>query len=46
MIKKLRVYQGPEHEHAAQDPKVMDVKPVAAPKNVEQAHTVEEVQGG
>ncbi|MBA3430078.1 MAG: 50S ribosomal protein L13 [Actinobacteria bacterium] len=46
MLKKLKVYEGPEHQHAAQDPKVLDVKAVTAPKNVEQAHTVEEVQGG
>jgi len=46
MLKKLKVYRGPEHPHAAQNPKPFDVKPVAAPRNVEQAHTIEEVLGG
>ena len=43
MLKKLKVYAGPEHEHAAQDPKVLDLTSVAAPHNPEQAHTIEEV---
>jgi len=46
MIKKLKVYAGPEHPHSAQRPKLMDIKKVAAPTNVEQAHTIEEVTGG
>ena len=25
MIKKLHVYAGPDHEHAAQKPKVLDI---------------------
>lgn len=43
MLKKLKVYAGPDHAHAAQDPKPLDLKPIAAPHNVEQAHTIEEV---
>ena len=46
MIKKLKVYAGPQHPHSAQDPKVMDLKDVAAPQDPEQAHTIEEVTGG
>lgn len=45
MLKKLKVYSGPEHPHGPQSPVPLDLKPVAAPKNVEQAHTVEEVAG-
>lgn len=44
MLKKLRVYAGSEHQHSAQNPKPLDLKDVAAPQNVEQAHTIEEVQ--
>ncbi|HEV3472178.1 MAG TPA: 50S ribosomal protein L13 [Actinomycetota bacterium] len=43
MLKKLRVYAGPEHEQGAQNPKPLDIKKVAAPHNPEMAHTVEEV---
>jgi large subunit ribosomal protein L13 len=43
MLKKLKVYAGPDHAHAAQNPKVLDLKEVAAPHNIEQAHTLEEV---
>ena len=43
MLKKLKVYAGPEHAHAAQNPKPLDIKAVAAPHNPEMAHTVEEV---
>jgi large subunit ribosomal protein L13 len=46
MLKKLKVYPGPEHPHSAQSPKVLDIKEVAAPHNPEQAHTIEEVKGG
>lgn len=46
MLKKLKVYAGPEHAHEAQSPTVLDLKEVAAPHNPEQAHTVEEVVGG
>lgn len=46
MLKKLKVYAGPEHAHFAQKPKPFDVHAVADPKNVEQAHTIEEVTGG
>ena len=46
MLKKLKVYAGPDHTHSAQDPKPLDLKPVAAPHNLEQAHTIEEVTGG
>lgn len=45
MIKKLKVYAGPEHGHSAQNPKVLDLKPIAAPHNPDQAHTIEEVTG-
>jgi large subunit ribosomal protein L13 len=45
MLKKLKVYAGPEHPHAAQSPKVLDLKKVAAPHDVEQAHTIEEITG-
>ena len=43
MLKKLRVYAGAEHEQGAQNPKPLDLKEVAAPQNIEQAHTIEEV---
>ncbi len=43
MLKKLKVYAGPEHAHVAQNPKTLDLKEVAAPHNPDQAHTVEEV---
>jgi large subunit ribosomal protein L13 len=46
MLKKLRVYAGPEHPHGAQDPKPLNIKDVAAPHNPEQAHTIDEVTGG
>lgn len=46
MLKKLKVYAGPEHRHSAQNPKVLDLKEVAAPHNPEQAHTIEEVTHG
>ena len=43
MLKKLKVYAGPEHKQGAQNPKVLDIKEVAAPHNPEQAHTIDEV---
>jgi large subunit ribosomal protein L13 len=43
MIKKLKVYAGEEHPHGPQNPKTLDLKEVAAPQNLEQAHTIEEV---
>ncbi len=46
MLKKLKVYAGPEHPHGAQSPKKLDLKPVAAPHASDRAHTVEEVVGG
>ncbi|MBA2311943.1 MAG: 50S ribosomal protein L13 [Actinobacteria bacterium] len=46
MIKKMNVYAGPAHPHAAQRPKPLDLTKVAAPHNPDQAHTVEEVTGG
>ena len=45
MLKKLKVYSGPEHPHSAQNPQVLDLKDVAAPHDPEQAHTIEEVTG-
>ena len=45
MLKKLKVYAGPDHQHDAQNPKTLDLKAVAAPHNPEQAHTIEEVTG-
>jgi len=45
MLKKLKVYAGAEHPHFAQAPQALDLKKVAAPSNVEQAHTIEEVTG-
>jgi large subunit ribosomal protein L13 len=44
MLKKLKVYEGPEHKHSSQNPKPLNIKDVAAPKNPEMAHTIEEVQ--
>ena len=46
MLKKLKVYAGEEHTHGAQNPKPLDLKDVAAPHNIEQAHTIQEVTGG
>jgi len=46
MFKKLKVYAGPEHQHAAQSPQPLDLREVAAPHNPDQAHTIEEVTGG
>ena len=43
MLKKLRVYAGPDHQQGAQNPKPLDLREVAAPHNPEQAHTVDEV---
>jgi large subunit ribosomal protein L13 len=43
MIKKLKVYSGAEHPHGAQNPKPLNLTEVAAPHNIEQAHTVEEI---
>lgn len=45
MLKKLKVYAGSDHGHDAQNPKVLDIKEVAAPHNLEQAHTIEEITG-
>jgi large subunit ribosomal protein L13 len=45
MIKKLKVYAGPEHPHGAQAPKPLDLRDVASPHDPEQAHTIEEVTG-
>jgi large subunit ribosomal protein L13 len=47
MLKKLKVYAGPQHPHTSQKPQTLDLKQVAAPHNPEMAHTIEEVvQGG
>jgi len=46
MAKKLKVYAGPAHPHGAQNPKTLDLRQVAAPRDPEQAHTIEEVAGG
>jgi large subunit ribosomal protein L13 len=46
MLKKLNVYAGADHPHQAQKPKPLDLRSVAAPQNIEQAHTIEEVTGG
>jgi large subunit ribosomal protein L13 len=46
MLRKLKVYSGSEHPHGAQNPTPLDIKQVAAPHNIEQAHTIEEVTGG
>jgi large subunit ribosomal protein L13 len=43
MLKKMKVYRGADHPHAAQSPKALDLKPVAAPADPTQAHTTEEV---
>jgi hypothetical protein len=43
MLKKLKVYAGPEHQHGAQNPKALELGDVVAPQNLEQAHTIEEV---
>ncbi|HJR44262.1 MAG TPA: 50S ribosomal protein L13 [Actinomycetota bacterium] len=43
MLKKLKVYAGPDHPHGPQDPQELDLRDVAAPHNPDQAHTVEEV---
>jgi large subunit ribosomal protein L13 len=43
MLKKLKVYAGPEHSQGPQNPKPLDLKEVAAPHNPEQAHTIDEV---
>jgi large subunit ribosomal protein L13 len=43
MIKKMKVYAGAEHPHGAQNPRRLDLKPVAAPHDPTQAHTIEEV---
>jgi large subunit ribosomal protein L13 len=45
MLKKLRVYAGAEHPHGPQNPKEFDIKDVATPHNLKQAHTIEEVTG-
>jgi large subunit ribosomal protein L13 len=45
MLKKLNVYSGPEHPHAAQKPRSLDVRKVAAPHSPEQAHSIQEVTG-
>ena len=45
MLKKMKVYAGPDHPHQAQNPKTLDLKQVAAPHNPDQAHTIEEVTG-
>jgi large subunit ribosomal protein L13 len=46
MLRKLKVYAGPDHPHGSQKPKDLDLKAVAAPHNIEQAHTAEEVDLG
>ena len=46
MLTKLKVYRGAEHPHGAQNPKLLDLRKVAAPHDPEQAHTIEEVTGG
>lgn len=43
MFKKLKVYAGAEHPHGAQNPRPLDLREVAAPHNLEQAHTIDEV---
>jgi large subunit ribosomal protein L13 len=45
MLKKLKVYAGPDHPHGAQKPKILDLKKVAAPHDLAQAHTIEEITG-
>jgi large subunit ribosomal protein L13 len=44
MLKKLKVYRGPDHPHGAQSPTALDLKPVAAPHDPAHAHTIEEVK--
>ena len=46
MLKKLKVYDGPDHNQQSQNPKPLDLKEVAAPQNLEQAHMIQEVTGG
>jgi large subunit ribosomal protein L13 len=46
MLRKMKVYAGSEHPHAAQNPKPLDLRKVAAPADPTQAHTIEEVTGG
>jgi large subunit ribosomal protein L13 len=46
MLKKLKVYAGAEHPHGSQNPKVFDLKGVAAPHSPEQAHGIEEITNG
>lgn len=44
MLKKLKVYAGPDHKQTAQNPKPLDIHEVAAPHNPDQAHTIDEVK--
>jgi large subunit ribosomal protein L13 len=44
MLKKMKVYAGAQHPHGAQEPKRLDLRPVAAPRDPTQAHTIEEVR--
>jgi large subunit ribosomal protein L13 len=46
MLKKMKVYEGSQHPHSAQNPKPLDLKKVAAPHDPTQAHTIGEVTGG
>ena len=46
MLKKMKVYEGADHPHSAQNPKVLDLKQSAAPHDPTHAHTIEEVTGG
>jgi large subunit ribosomal protein L13 len=46
MLKKLKVYAGPQHPHSAQNPKTLDLKTVAAPHDPGHAHTIEELKRG
>lgn len=46
MLKKLKVYAGPQHPHGAQNPRAKDLSKVAAPHDATQAHTIEEITGG
>ncbi len=46
MLKKLKVYSGPDHQQSSQKPKVLDLKDVAAPHDPERAHTIEELTHG
>ncbi len=45
MLKKLKVYAGPDHPHGPQNPKEFDIKRVALPHDPSKAHTIEEVTG-